>query len=412
MPMQVLILTQWFSPEPDFKGLPFVKELAKQGHEVQVLTGFPNYPDGKIYPGYKIRLIHHEILDGFRIIRVPLYPSHDGSSIRRILNYVSFSLSAALLGPFLVKRPDIVYVYHAPGTIALPAMIFKIFRRVPFIYDINDLWPDSLAVSNMLNNRFLLKCVDIWCNMTYRMASHIVVPTKGCKSKLIERGVPESKVDVIYNWCDEAQRHQPRIEHSAVEPDLIDKFNIIFAGTMGKVQGLDAIIDAAKVVAQKEPLVQFVFVGGGVEVERLKQRLAAENIKNCLFLPRRPVTEIGLILNLADVLLVHLIDDPLFEITIPSKIAAYMAVGKPILAAIRGDAAELVQDAKAGICCLPESSQSIASAVLKFYYMTDGERRQMGVNGRQFYDQEISIRVGTQKFERLFRASIASQIGL
>ena len=404
--MKILILTQWFNPEPDFKGLPFAKELVRQGHQVQVLTGFPNYPEGKLYPGYRIKPFQFEVIEGISVIRVALYPSHDGSAIRRIMNYVSFGLSASILGPFLIKQADIVYAYHAPATTALPAMMLKVLRGIPFIYDINDLWPDSLVASNMLRNRFILKCVDIWCNLAYRMASHIVVVAPGTKSKLVARGVSALKIDVIYNWCDEMQRQLSDTMVSARELGFSGKFNIVFAGTMGIVQGLDAILDAAKIVARQQPLIQFVFIGAGVDVERLKLRLTNENIKNCLFLSRRPVSEIGMILELADVLLVHLQDKPLFKITIPSKTAAYMAVGKPILMAVSGDAADLVRLANAGICCEPESSAEIANAVFKFYAMTDSQRKEMGLNGQQFYEREISIKAGVERFESLFRQVI------
>lgn len=400
------MLMQWFSPEPNFKGLAFAKELIRRGHEVQVMTGFPNYPGGKLYPGYRVRLVQYESIDGISIIRVPLYPSHDGSSIKRIVNYVSFALSAALLAPLLTKRADIAYVFHSPATIALPAMVLKLFRGLPFIYDINDLWPDSLAASNMLSNRFMLKCVDLWCDLTYRIANHIVVVAPGVKSKLVERGIPESKVDVIYNWCDEVQQVYERNEAVALDLGLSGRFNLIFAGTMGKVQGLDAVIDAAKIVHQQQPRIQFVFIGGGVEADRLNGRVTIECIANCLFLPRRPVSEIGEILAVADAVLVHLQDTPLFSITIPSKTAAYMAAARPLLMAVRGDAADLVKKANAGICCMPENPEEIAKAVLDLYAKPNIEREQLGLNGKQFYDREISLSVGAEKFERVFYNTI------
>lgn len=405
--MKILILTQWFFPEPIFKGLPFAKELVRRGHEVQVLTGFPNYPGGNLYPGYRVKPIQYQTIEGISVIRVPLYPSHDSSSIRRILNYVSFALSAALLAPLLVKRADIAYVFHAPATIALPAIVLKIFRRIPFIYDINDLWPDSLAASNMLGNRFLLKCVDLWCNLTYRLASQITVNAPGVKTVLIERGVPESKIDIIYNWCDEVQRSTNRNEITALELSLSEKFNLVFAGTMGKVQGLDAVIDAAKIVERQQPDIQFVFVGGGIEVERLKGRLVSEDVRNCLFLPRLPISEIGTILALADALLVHLQDSPLFRISIPSKTGAYMFSGKPILMAVRGDAANLVKAANAGICCNPDSPEDIAKSVLHLYGMSNSKKEQMGRDGQKFYESEISLKIGAEKFERVFLATIS-----
>ena len=405
--MNILILTQWFAPEPSFKGLPFAKELERRGHKVQILTGFPNYPEGKLYPGYKIRLIQRETIDGISVIRTALYPSHDSSAFRRVINYLSFAFSAGFLGLFAIKKVDIVYAYHAPATIAFPAILFKIIKGIPFLYDINDLWPDSLAASNMLRSKFILKCVDSWCAITYRLASHIVVPTPGCKLKLIERGVSASKIDVIYNWCDEAQKNSLNLNFPTFELGFGERFNIIFAGTMGEFQGLDAVIDAAKILEMQESRIRFVFIGGGVDVERLKNRIIDESIENCLFLPRRPVSEIGGILQLADALLVHLKDLPLFAFTIPSKTSAYIAVGKPIIMAVRGDAAELVQAARAGICCAPESPQDIARAALELFAMSECDRKQMGANGRDFYESELSIKVGVEKFERLFSASIS-----
>jgi glycosyltransferase involved in cell wall biosynthesis len=319
-----------------------------------------------------------------------------------VLNYTSFALSAALLAPFVVKQADVVYAYHAPATIAFPAMVLKYTRGMPFIYDINDLWPDSLAASNMLKNRLLLGCVALWSKLTYRMASRVVVIAPGAKLKLLERGVPEPKIEIIYNWCDEMQGVAKREEIPGSEPRLTGRFNLVFAGTMGKVQGLDAVIDAAKIVARHEPRIQFVFIGGGVEVERLKGRLVSEGIENCLFLPRRPVAEIGSVLTMGDVLLVHLQDAPLFEITIPSKTAAYMFAGRPVLMAVRGDAADLIRAAQAGVCCEPEAPEALAKTVLEVHAMTHLEREQMGQNGRRYYEREISLRVGAEKFERLF----------
>lgn len=403
--MRIILLTQWFDPEPTFKGLVFARELANRGHTVQVLTGFPNYPGGIVYPGYKVRLFQRETIDGISVLRVPLYPSHDGSALKRIANYLSFAFSAALLGPLLLKQADVVYVYHPPATVALPAMILKLLRGMPFVYDIQDLWPDTLAASGMLKNRAMLKCVDLWCRLTYRIASHIVVLSPGFKHRLRERGVPGEKISVIYNWCNE--RQIAVMERSAAvkrEPQMAGHFNIVFAGAMGKAQALDAVLEAAELLATRLPQVQFVFIGGGIDVDRLKQIKAEKKIDNVLFLSRRPVSEIGSVLSMADLLLVHLKVDPLFEITIPSKAQAYLAAGRPVLMAVRGDAAHLVEKAGAGIACIPEDAGNIASAVEKLAAMTHEERDEMGRRGARYYQQELSLAVGANHFEKLFNA--------
>lgn len=402
--MRILLLSQWFDPEPAFKGLVFARELVKQGHEVEVLTGFPNYPGGKLYPGYSLRLFKREVIDGISVIRVPLYPSHDASAIRRVLNYLSFALSAAVLGPFLVKRADVLHVYHPPATIAIPAVSLKILRGIPFVYDVMDLWPDTLAATGMVTNSLFLRCVGLYCRLAYRLAHHIVVLSPGLKKRLLERGVPEEKVTVIYNWCDENQMEiMGGHTTPAYEAQMKGRFNVVFAGTMGKAQGLDAVLDAAKLVRNRCPAVQLVFVGGGIEVPRLKERLRTESIDNALFLPRLPVAEIGSIFQMADILLVHLKDDPLFRITIPSKTQAYLAAGKPILVAVPGDAAALVEQAGAGISCTPGDSESIAAALEVLCSMPREQREIFGKNGRAFYLKELSLQKGIGLFEAIFR---------
>ena len=400
--MRILILSQWFDPEPTFKGMVFARELVRLGHDVEVLTGFPNYPGGKLYPGYRVRFLQREVVDGVSIIRVPLYPSHDGSAVRRILNYLSFAVSAAILGPFLVRKADVAYVYHPPATVAFPAMALRLLRGIPFVYDIQDLWPDTLSATGMVNSRKILTCVDLFCRLTYRMASKVVVLSPGFKRRLLERGVPDEKLAMIYNWCDEAQIVSTTVGDE--EPLLNGRFNVVFAGTMGKAQALDAVLEAAQLLTVRLPKVQFVMVGGGIQVEHLEREKKRMGLGNVLFLPRRPVSEIGGLLSRADALLVHLKDDPLFAITLPSKTQAYLAIGRPIIMAVRGDAADLVERAGAGIACLPGNAQSIAEAVEKLVAMDKEQLDQMGEKGAEYYQKELALPVGTRKFEELFQA--------
>jgi len=405
--MRILMLTQWFDPEPTFKGLTFARELVRLGHEVEVLTGFPNYPGGKLYDGYKVRLLQRENIDGISVLRVPLYPSHDGSALKRIGNYVSFALSAAFMGTLLVKPADVMYVYHPPATVGFAASVISLARRIPFVYDIQDLWPDTLAATGMLNNPSLLGLVDSGCRFIYRQAAKVVVLSPGFKEMLVTRGVPADKIEVIYNWCDEGNIRREREDNGLSEKlGLAGRYNIVFAGTMGNAQALDAVLDAAKIINYSQPKVQFVFVGGGIDVERLKKKTAKMGLPNVVFLPRMPMQEIGSILTLADVLLVHLRDDPLFKITLPSKTQAYMAAGRPILMAVRGDAASLVAKAKAGLACIPEDSQSIAAVVEQFYCMSRHELDDMGERGRRFYETELSLAVGASKFQSIFRSIV------
>ncbi len=392
-------------------GLPFAKKLVERGHQVEVLTGFPNYPAGEIFEGYHVKLLQREILDGVSVIRVPLYPSHDRSAMKRILCYSSLAVSQSTIGPFVVKPADVAYVSQGPATIGFPAWILKLVRRIPFVYNIQDLWPDVLLSSGMFYSNIGFKLVDKWCRFVYRCAGKIVVNNPGVKKKLAERGVAADRIEVIYEWCDDLQiTGVPVNPQLAKDLGMEGKFNVLFAGNMGKLQALGVVIDAAEIVASICPRVQFVLVGGGIEADFLKGKVVAKGLKNVVFLARRPVSEIGAILRLADVLLVHLKDTPLLRITVPSKTQAYMAVGRPILIAVKGIAAELVMKAEAGLPCEPENPRSIAETVLRFERMPPAELAEMGANGKRFYERELSFDIGTRKYERIFE-SVAGVAG-
>lgn len=399
--MKILLLTQWFDPEPTFKGLAFAKELMRQGHEVQVLTGFPNYPSGKIYDGYKLKLYQREEIEGISILRVALYPNHDSSALRRILNYISFAFMAMLFGIFATKKADVIYAYHPPLTVGIAAIFIKLFRRTPIVYDIQDMWPDTLKATGMLNNKKILNFIGSVCKLVYRFVDHIVVLCPGFKQLLIERDVTKEKISVIYNWCDEQGLTQAKPARLEYQQLMQNKFNIVFAGNMGKAQALDTILEVAKQLKNIQDI-QFVFVGGGTETERLKQRSIIENISNAVFIPQMPMAEVGGVLKLSDLLLVHLKKDPLFEITVPSKTQAYMAIGKPLLMAVAGDAAELVQKAECGGIAISEDEASLEHAILKIYYLPIRERLQMGINAQTFYKQELSLESGVKQFVSIF----------
>jgi colanic acid biosynthesis glycosyl transferase WcaI len=404
--MKILFINYYFQPEPThFECLPFAKKLAEFGHKIEVLTGFPNYPGGKIYEGYRVRPLQREVLKGIPIIRVPLYPSHDRSSIRRIASYTSYALSASTIGAAVVRQADVAYVAQGPATVGLPACVLRLIRGIPFVFNIQDLWPDTLVSTGMLNNRFMLWAAGKWCQFCYRYASKVVVITPGFKQKLQERGVPEDKIEVIYNWCDESQICRAEKDQELANAlGMTARFNIVFAGNIGAAQAMGAVLEAAKIIAPRFPVVQFIFIGGGVEVDSLKEKAAVMGLKNVLFHKQRPISEIGKILSLADVLLVHLKDDPLFHITIPSKTQAYMAIGRPILMGVRGDAADLITKAGCGLICEPENPQSIAEAVAKFHSMPKADLDEMGENGRRFYERKLSFEIAARKYEKVLES--------
>ena len=394
--MKILFLTQWFDPEPTPKGLDFARALVKAGHSVEVVTGFPNYPSGKIYPGYRVKWIQNEIIDGVNITRVPLYPNHDSSAIKRILNYLSFSFTSCMYGLFFMKKPDVIYIYHPPMSVGFSGAVIGLFRRVPFVMDIQDMWPDTLPATGMLNHKKILKIVGYVCQWVYKRAAKLVVISPGFKKLLIERGVPENKIEIIYNWANESVLRNP-VPFNLDGIFDQEKLNIVFAGNMGKAQALNSVLEAAQKIENKNSNIQFTFVGGGLEVENLKQIVKNKRISSVQFLDNMPMNQIGSVLSSADILLVHLSADPLFEITIPSKTQAYLSIGKPIIMAVKGDAADLIHESESGYCVAPEDSSQLASKILEIANVSSVEIQKKGLNGRAFYDEHLSFDAGVYK---------------
>jgi glycosyltransferase involved in cell wall biosynthesis len=246
------------------------------------------------------------------------------------------------------------------------------------------------------------------CNTVYRFAAKIVVPAPGLKQLLAERGVPEDRIEVIHNWCDDTTIVPvPRDPELADRWGMTDKFNVVFAGVMGTVQALDVVLDAARISAVRTPNAQYVLIGGGVDVERLKAAAQARQLSNVRFVPRQPVELIGRFLSLADALLVHLKDEPLFHRMIPGKTQAYLAAGRPILMARSGDAADLIDRAGAGVTCRSESPDDLAAAVDKLSALDEPARERMGRSGRDYYWSTLASPIGLKKFERVLMAAAA-----
>lgn len=384
--MRIIVLSQWYHPEPELKAHPLARELAARGHSVTAITGLPNYPAGRIYPGFRARPWPQvETKDGVRVVRVPLFPDHSHSASKRVLNYGSFALSAAAFGPLLSGPADVMWVYHPPLTTCLPALALAGARRIPFVYEIQDMWPETLAATGMVRAPRALSAVGRVAEFLYRRADRLTVISPGFKRNLISKGVPGSKIEVLPNWADEAI-------YRPLEPDLdlarelgtLDRFNVLYAGNLGAAQGLDNLLAAAAQL-RDEPRIQFLLAGDGVEEAGLRRRVEEQELRNVRFLGRVAPERIPVLCALSDVLLVHLRPDPLFEITIPSKTIAYLACGKPILTVSRGDPADVVSDARAGQACRPGDPGALASAVRTLQGMSAERRAEMGRDGRRYF---------------------------
>lgn len=406
--MRILFITQWFEPEPGFsRGMPLAKSLVASGDEVEILTGFPNYPGGRIYPGYKMRLWQKERLQTIDVHRVPLYPSHDSSAVRRALNYSSFALSAATIGAAVGRGADVAYIYHGGSMVGLPALVQKTLRGTPFVYHIADMWPESVLESGMVSGkllpRLMNKVLGPWGEFIYGRAARITVLSPGFKRLLIERGVDEQKIDVIYNWTDEDVFHpSARDESLAGELGLDGAFTVLYAGNIGAYQGIDTVLKAATLL-KDYPAIQFVIVGTGQKEAEIRNLAAQLQTKNVRILGQQAYKGMAKFYSIADVLLIHLNDHAFFSTTIPGKTQVSLACGRPILMGVRGDAADVIRRADAGVVCEPQNAERMAEAVLHLYRLPSERLEQMGRNGRDFYLREMSLHQATRRMREIFQ---------
>jgi colanic acid biosynthesis glycosyl transferase WcaI len=400
-PLRIIFLTQWFDPEPALKGLGFAQAFTARGHSVEVVTGFPNYPGGRVYEGYRIRPIRREKAGAVDITRVALIPSHSQSKIGRIANYLSFWFSTLLYLLFFAKRADVVYVYHPPMTVGLAAAMARFVRRTPTVLDVQDMWPDTLRATGMIGNPRILNLIGKISTWVYGHVDHITVISPGFARLLESRGVPKTKIDLVPNWAPEAASAKP-LDANAASFHSVHSFRLLFAGNMGPAQGLASVLQAAARLQQPHPEIGFYFLGSGISVTSLQAEAKALNLENTVFLPRVGLDEVGGYLQAADALLVHLTNDPLFAITIPSKTQAYLAAGKPIIIAVAGDAADLVRRSGAGVTVPPENPAALAEAVRAMAALPKDVRDNLGRKASAFYAAELSLDCALSRLESIF----------
>jgi glycosyltransferase involved in cell wall biosynthesis len=394
--MRLGMISQWYDPEGGSAAVAgaICRSLAGLGHEMHVLTGFPNYPTGQVYPGYRIRPYQYERRAGVHVHRVPLVPSHDRSAMRRAMTYLSFGASAAARRTIL-RSVDAWLVYSTPATAALPALVAQALYRRPYVLLVQDLWPDTVVDSGFVRRGRLLgaavRGIHAFCDASYRRASAVVVTAPGMADAIRDRGVPAGKLSVVPNWVDETVfRPVPRDRALARELGLAG-FVVMYAGSLGDLQGLETAIEAVRLLGDLADL-RLVFAGSGVAEPRLRE--AAGGMANVVFLGQQPPGRMAGLLALSDVQLVSLRDRPLFHSTLPSKLQATLAAGRPIVGAVPGDAARLVTRSGAGLAVPPGDPVALAAALRQVHALSPGAREAMGQAGRQYYLDFLSARVG------------------
>jgi putative colanic acid biosynthesis glycosyltransferase WcaI len=380
---RVLVLSHFYKPEPIPKASDIAEAFARRGYAVEAVTGFPNYPAGKLYPGFRLKFVQRQQVDGVPVIRAWVWPYHGTSTLGRLVNYGT-SMIGLIVGGCLARPCDVMYVWHPPLTTGLAAVIVSRLKRAPFVYDVQDIWPESAVWAGMLSNRFVIWTMHRLEDIIYRRAAHIIVVTEGARQNLITKGVDPARVSIGEHWIDDElfTAEPPAGQDVRREYGLEGKFVVMFAGNVGLVQALEPVLRAADLVKASD--IAVVIVGDGVDRGRLMRLAKERNLDNVIFVDRQPMSRMPAILAAADALLVHLKDSEMAELAIPTKTTAYLAAGKPIVMAVRGAAADLVRRAGAGIVAHPEDPSALAAAFEQLARMPAAERLALGQSGRRY----------------------------
>lgn len=405
-PMKILYISHYFPPEigaASARIYEIAKYWVKLGHEVMVLTGFPNYPSGKIPDEYRkkvSRLVISEEINGINVVRTLFYPTPYRGSFKRILNYTSFLISASITGSF-VKKADIVVATSPPLLVGLVGYWISRLKRIPFVLEVRDLWPESLLGTGIgSENSYFYKFLDRMAMFLYRKSTKIVVVTDGFKEELVsKKRIPSEKIEVIKNGVDsDLFRPLPDTERIKNELGFQGKFIVSYIGTIGLSHGIEVVMQAARLLKMKLPDLVFLIVGDGPERERVLKIKEDENLSNLIFLGEQPRERIPFFINASDICLVPLKKTEIFRTRIPAKMFEIMACEKPIILTADGEARKIaVEEAKAGLYVEPENVEGLLRAIL-LLHGNSNLRSELGKNGREFVTRNFSRKIQAEDY--------------
>jgi glycosyltransferase involved in cell wall biosynthesis len=396
--MKILVVSQYFWPET-FIISDIVRKLVEQGHEVTVATGKPNYPDGAIYDGYRAGGTQCErYLDKVNVFRVPLWPRGSGGAKNLILNYVSFVLFGLICFPWLLRKQnfDAVFVYApSPITQVVPAILLKWIKRAPLTVWVQDLWPESLAATGFLKNRTLLRVMGWMVRLIYCCCDRLLVQSSAFVDP-VSAYASREKVCYYPNSIDASGAESAAVLPASLAATLEGAFCVVFAGNLGTAQALDTVLEAA-ILLREEPDIRFVLVGSGSRADWLLEEVKAHGLTNVSMPGRFPASLMPTLFERSGVLLVSLTDEPIFAQTIPSKIQAYLAGGKPIIAALNGEGARVALESGAGVAVPAEQPGQLAEAIREIRALSDAQRAALGSAGRAYFDAHFDMDVQVKR---------------
>lgn len=395
---KILFVCQYFYPEV-FRGNDVSFHLAKQGHDVHVVTGIPNYPAGKFYDGYGWWKKRHEVIDGVKVTRLPIIP-RGNNKIMLMLNYFSYMIVAWIWMLFhaIGHKYDRVFVQQlSPVMMTSPAILYKKLRGVPLYTWVLDLWPESLTAAGGISNKYVLAFFKSFVKSEYKHSDKILISSRSFVESIKEYGDYEDKVIYYPQWADGASDANA-VKNFAL-PEIPSGFRLMFAGAVGEAHGFDCTMKAALQTKEHKDI-KWIIVGDGRRLDYVKGFIKEHGLEETVFtLGRYPSETMPLFFEQADVMLVTLNDDPLFKLYAPAKISSYMASSRPIIAVLNGEGGEVIKEAKCGWHLAAGDAEGFAKLVIELSQTDKAVLQEMGVNGRAYYDEHFTKEKCLRKLE-------------
>jgi glycosyltransferase involved in cell wall biosynthesis len=384
--MNILIISQYFWPE-NFKINDLAESLVEKNHSVDVLTGKPNYPSGRFYDGYTFFSPRKENHNSIRIRRVPLVPRGKAGGFRLMLNYFSFAFSSCAHILFHHKKYNAVFVFAtSPITVAFPAILYRRLHKTKTLLWVLDLWPESVTAASSIRSKCILKLLAKMVKFIYMHVDKILISSRGFRASIEEKGISSEKIWYAPNWAESFYERPQAIDEKKYRNLMPEGFKAMFIGNIGEAQDCEALLAAAKHLADAKSNVQLIMVGDGRKKAWFEREIQRKQLANVHFLGRFLPQEMPNLIAHADVLLVSLKDEPIFELTVPARIQTSLASAKPIAAMLNGEGAAIIKEAKAGLTCSAGNARSFAENLQKLSKCTQEELLVMGISGRYYYD--------------------------
>lgn len=398
--MKILIVTQYFYPET-FKSSDLAFELQRRGHDVTVLTGIPNYPEGRVFKGYGLFKRRTEEIRNVKVYRTFLIPRGKGGGLRLFLNYYSWAFSASLKAKKLAKttKYDAIIVHEpSPITQFYPAWIVSKTQDTPIYFWVMDLWPESLSIAGGIKNKFILNYYKALITKFYKRSKKILVTSKGFIKSICEKGDFQDKIEYFPNWAEDVIS-EGNISYPI--PKLPEGFKVMFAGNIGEAQDMENVLAAFLHIKRIEEI-KLIIIGSGRRSEYVENFVEEHNLKGTVFcFGHYPVEAMASFFHQADLLLVSLKDDPIFNLTVPAKVQAYMSSGIPLIGMLNGEGAEIIQEADCGFTVSASDYISLGNSILGAYKTDKAELQRKGENGKVFYRKHFKMSECITNLERI-----------